>query len=225
MRKLLFIAMTLVFVGKHNASAQTLTNAVAVPATNPLPATVAAPVGQAWSFSASAYTYVVPDGRDYVQPTVTADRDRLHLEARYNYEALDTASVWLGYNFHGGEKLAWEITPMLGGIFGDVDGVAPGYRGSLSWWKLQFYSEGEYVYNTDDSSESYFYNWSELTLTPVKGFRIGLVTQRTRAYETEHDIQYGFLVGCALKRVDLSAIIFNADEDKPTFTFTVGLKF
>ena len=86
---------------------------------------------KAWSFSASAYTYFVPDDREYVQPTFTADRDWLHLEARYNYEALDTGSVWVGYNFSGGEKLAWEFTPMLGGVFGDTNGIAPGYKGSL----------------------------------------------------------------------------------------------
>ena len=103
---------------------------------------------KAWSFSASAYTYFVPDDRDYVQPTFTADRGWLHLEARYNYEALDTGSAWVGYNFSGGEKLAWEFTPMLGGVFGDTTGIAPGYKGSLSWWKLELYSEGEYVFDT-----------------------------------------------------------------------------
>jgi hypothetical protein len=48
-----------------------------------------------WSFSASAYTYIVPDDHDFVQPTVTADRAWLHLEARYNYEALETGSAWV----------------------------------------------------------------------------------------------------------------------------------
>src|SRR5262249_1982890 len=57
-----------------------------------------------WSFSASAYAYFVPDSREYVQPTFTADRDWLHLEARYNYENLETGSAWLGYNFSGGKK-------------------------------------------------------------------------------------------------------------------------
>ena len=38
---------------------------------------------KAWSFSASIYTYIVPDDRDYVQPNVTFDRDWLHLQARY----------------------------------------------------------------------------------------------------------------------------------------------
>ena len=60
-----------------------------------------------WEFSASAYTYFVPDSDesdDYVQPTFTADRGWLHLEARYNYEALDTGSAWLGFNFAGGKN-------------------------------------------------------------------------------------------------------------------------
>ena len=37
---------------------------------------------------------------------------------------------------------------MLGGVFGETTGVAPGYKGSLSWWKLELYSEGEYVFDT-----------------------------------------------------------------------------
>ena len=66
---------------------------------------------EAWAFSASAYTYVVPDDPAYVQPTVTADRGRLHLEARYNYESFDTGSAWIGCNFSVGEKLSLEFTP------------------------------------------------------------------------------------------------------------------
>jgi hypothetical protein len=49
--------------------------------------------GDRWLFSASAHGYIVPDGRDYVQPTLTADHGRLHLEARYDYEELDTGST------------------------------------------------------------------------------------------------------------------------------------
>ena len=144
--------------------------AAASAATNTTPAVAKEADEKAWSFSVSAYTYIVPDSREYVQPTVTADRDWLHLEARYNYEALNTGSAWIGYNFSGGEKLAWEFTPMLGGVFGNITGIAPGYKGSLSWWKLELYSEGEYVFDTGNSSDSFFYNWSELTFRPWTGF-------------------------------------------------------
>ena len=178
---------------------------------------------QAWSFSASASTYLVPDDRNYVQPTFTADRGWLHLEARYNYAALDTGSAWVGYNFSGGETVEWEFTPMIGGVFGDTAGIAPGYKGSLSWLKLEVYSEGEYVFDARSNSDSFFYNWSEVTLAPAEWFRFGLVTQRTRVYNTDREIQRGVLAGFSFKSVSLTGHVFNPDDSKPIFVLAVAL--
>jgi hypothetical protein len=178
-----------------------------------------------WSFSASAYTYIVPDSKDYVQPTITADRRWLHLEARYNYEGLETASVWVGYNFSVGEKLSLDITPMLGGVFGNTTGIAPGLRGSLKWWQLELYGEAEYVFNTRERADSFFYLWSELTVSPIPWLRVGLVAQRTRAYESELDIQRGFLVGLSYKQVEVTGHVFNPDKNKPTYVISVGVEF
>lgn len=180
---------------------------------------------KAWSFSAYATTYVVPDFQEYVQPTFTADRGWLHFEARYNYENLETGSVWLGYNFSGGEKLEWEFTPMLGGVIGDTTGIAPGYKLSLTYWKLEFSSEGEFVFDTRDKEGSFFYNWSELSIAPVDWFRFGLVGQRTRAYQSDVDIQRGILVGFSHKKVDFTTYVFNLDHGKPTWVFSVGMTF
>ena len=183
------------------------------------------PDEEAWSFSAAAYAYFLGDDTDYLQPGITADRGWLHLEARYNYEASDTGSAWLGYNFSGGETVAWEVTPMFGVVFGDTDGVAPGYKGSVGWSKLELYSEGEYVFDTGSSSDSFFYNWSELTLAPADWFRFGLVTQRTRLYQTERDIQRGLLAGFAFKKLTLTGYVLNPDDDKPILVLAVGLTF
>lgn len=204
--------------------AQATTNADVSTATHTTPVHAEATDEKAWSFSASVHPYVVRDDRDYAQPTITADCGWLHLEARYNYESLDAGSVWAGYNFSGGGKLAWEITPMLGGVFGDTTGIAPGYKGSLSWWKLGLYREGEDMFDTDDSADSFFYNWSELTLAPVDWFRFGLVTQRTRVYQTDREIQRGVLLGCSFKNVDLTTDVLNPD-DEPTWVFAVGVSF
>jgi hypothetical protein len=190
-----------------------------------LPSTVEDTQEKAWSFTASAYTYVVADSRDYVQPTLTADRGWLHLEARYNYEALETGSAWIGYNLSAGKDVTLEFTPMVGGVFGDLTGVAPGCKVTLSWWKLSLYSEDEYVFDTGDSSGNFFYAWSELTLAPVDWFRFGVVGQRTQAYKSDREIQRGVMAGFSFKRVDLSAYLFNPDEDKPTFVFAVAVNF
>jgi hypothetical protein len=178
-----------------------------------------------WTFGATAYSYHVPDDREYVQPTFTADRDWLHLELRYNYEALDTASAWVGCNLSAGSDLLFEITPMLGVVFGDTSGVAPGYKGSLGWRGFELYSEGEYVIDSGDASSSFFYNWSELTLAPLDWLRFGLVTQRTRLYDSERDIQRGLLLGFSGGTFDVSGYVFNLDDAKPTFVLSFGLGF
>lgn len=223
MRPQFIIALTL-FQGVGSAYSQSATMSPPV-ATISDPSAIESETGSKWAFSASVYTYIMPEGDDYAQPTVTADRGWLHLEVRYNYEALKTGSAWLGYNFAGGEELAWEITPMVGGVFGDLNGIAPGYKGSLGWWKLELYSEGEYVFDTGNSSDSFFYNWSELTLAPWERLRFGLVTQRTHVYQTDREIQRGLLVGFSFRKVDLTTYVFNPDEGKPTWVVAVAMNF
>lgn len=178
-----------------------------------------------WSFAASAYTYILSDSRHYVQPTVSADRGRLHLEARYNYENLDTGSAWVGVNFSGGKTVEWELTPVLGGVFGETAGIAPGFRVAIGWRALALDSENEYVIDARERSDSFFYNWSELTLAPAEWWRFGLVTQRTRVYRSEREIQRGLMAGFSAKRADFTAYVFNPDEDNPRFVFAVALTF
>lgn len=167
-----------------------------------------------WEFSLSAYTYIVPNDREYVQPTLRVDHDWLHLEARYNYEGIDTGSAWIGYNLSfGDEPLTFDFTPMIGGIFGDTRGVAPGYEFTVTWHKLQLYSEGEFVFDTDDSDANFFYTWTELTYSPLDWFRFGAVIQRTKDYETDFDIQRGLMIGFTIKQLDLMAAVLNPDDD------------
>jgi hypothetical protein len=95
-----------------------------------------------WSFSASAYTFFVPDDDDYVMPTFIADHQWLHLEARYNYEDLQTVSLWGGYNFSRGDRVIFDATPMLGVVSGNTDGIAPGYIVGLTWQWLELSAKG-----------------------------------------------------------------------------------
>jgi len=145
------------------------------------PAPAAAPE-KAWSFSASAYTYVLPDDPNYVQPTIAP-------------------------------------------VFGNTTGVAPGYKASLGWGIADLSSDTEYVIDTGSSADSFLYTWSELGLTPVDWCRFGLVVQRSKAYETEFDIQRGVFLGVSYKRVDVTAYVFNPDASRPIFVVGVGVSF
>ena len=184
------------------------------------PASTAQPA----SYAASASFYLLEDDEDYLQPTLSADRDGLHFEARFNYEDRDTASAWIGFNLSVGDELSFEFAPMLGVVAGRTKGIAPGYKGTLSWRRVAFYSEAEYVFDADDSSDSFLYTWSELALAPTERWRVGFVAQRTRVYETDFDIQRGLLLGASFSRLDITAYVLNPDET-PTLVLAAAAGF
>ena len=185
----------------------------------------AQPAPTEWSFSASAYTYVVPESENYVQPTVTADRDWLHLEARFNYEDRDTGSAWFGYNFSAGTNVTLEFTPIVGVAFGNTTGIAPGYKGTLQWRALDLYSETEYVFDAEESGDSFLYTWSEVAVSPIDWLRFGFVVQRTKVYQTEFDIQRGLFANFTYGRANFGAYFFGSGESHPTVVFSLGANF
>jgi hypothetical protein len=86
------------------------------------------------------------------------------------------------------------------------------------------YGENEYVVDLNNREDSFFYNWSELTLAPADWFRFGLVTQRTRVYQSDREIQRGVLAGVSFKHANVTGYVFNPDKDT-RFVFAVELTF
>lgn len=179
----------------------------------------------AWTASASMMAYWLPDDDQFTSPTVQVDRGKLHIEARYNYESFNTGSGWVGYNTSFGDTVTVDFTAMLGVISGDISGIAPGYHLTVGWRALEFYSEGEYVFDRDSHSNSYFYSWSEASWYPFDWLRVGVAAQRTRLYKSDRDIQRGFLIGVSLSSTSLGAYVFNPDDDDPTYIASIGVGF
>jgi hypothetical protein len=177
-----------------------------------------------WAYSITVDGYIVPNGTGYASPIFTADNN-WHFEARYNYENLDTGSLWFGYNFNFGKKLKLALTPMLGGVMGQTTGIAPGLETTLTYKKLQFYAASEYVFDTTKASGSFFYSWPQLTYSPVKWFRIGAVAQHTKAYHTSLNTQRGFLVGFSYKEMEFTTYVFDPELANPTTVLEVGYNF
>ncbi|HTY43317.1 MAG TPA: hypothetical protein VMH79_15715 [Thermoanaerobaculia bacterium] len=187
----------------------------------------AAPAGKpaAWALNASLYGYFPPEDVHYAQPTVMADHGALHLEARYNYEALKSGSAWVGWNLSAGKELTLNATLLAGGVVGDLRGVAPGYELTLTWKAFQLYSEGEYVFDTSDSSGDFFYNWAQLGWSPWEWLSVGLASQRTRVYHTSLDVQRGVFVGFTWKSLSLNVFVFNPGWKTPTVVSSLAVSF
>ena len=178
-----------------------------------------------WSVSVATYTYILRHDRDYVNPNVYLDRDWTHVEARFNYEDLDTASLWAGYNFDGGTDLVYQVTPMVGAVFGHLNGVAPGYAISLAYKGLLFSGQGEYVFDAQTRASDFFYAWTELSYTPVHRMRFGAAMQHTKAFDTGLDVERGPLLGFSYGRFDFTVYVFNVDKPDPPVVLGIGASF
>src|SRR5215471_3663096 len=178
-----------------------------------------------WEFSLSTFTYLAQHARDYANPNLTADRDWLHLEARYNYEELKTGSVWLGWNFSTGKKLQFEVTPMLGGVFGDITGIAPGYTITIHYKQFELSTQGEYFFDAGTSSGNFFYSWSELSAWLTDWLRLGAVVERTQASGFSPDVRRGPLIGFKYKDVNLTTYWLAPGSHEATSAFGVTLNF
>jgi len=178
-----------------------------------------------WTGSVSVSTYLAQHSRDFVNPVFTADHDWLHLEARYNYEALKTGSLWLGYNLSTGEKLEINAAPMLGFAFGDTTGLAPGYTISLSWSAIEFFTQGEYLFDLGTHTGNFFYTWSELSYSPADWFRFGLVLDRTKSFGSDFDIRRGPLLGFSRGNMDFTTYWLNPGLRDATFIFALTVNY
>src|SRR4029077_272205 len=127
--------------------------------------------------------------------------------------------------FSFGEKLTFEVTPMVGGVFGDITGFAPGYAISISYKPFDFFTQGEYFFDSAIHAGDFFYTWSELSCSPSRWFRFGIVIDRTKALGSDFDIRRGPLVGFNYKGVDLTTYWLSPESRDATFIFAVTFNY
>jgi hypothetical protein len=189
------------------------------------PAALASEEERVWEFGITAYPTIVRSGDNYTSAIAVADRGPLHLEARYNYESVGTRSAFVGWTFSGGDTVAWEVTPLAGGAWGDTRAFVPGFEASIEWRRLDFYVEAEYVRDSGTREDSYFYAWTELGLRPLEWLRLGIAGQRTRAYDNGRDIQRGPFVQLTWRRLTIGGYWFNPGSNEQVFVGSIGATF
>lgn len=176
-----------------------------------------------WEFNVESNFYF--QDPFFILPVLKADYNRIHLEARYNYEELKTFSAWAGYNFSGGENFEYEIIPMAGFITGRIKGFAPGLRLTLGYSGFEFSSESEYVFDSESKENNYYYNFTDLSFSPADWLYFGLSLQRTRVYNTELEYQPGVLAGVSYENLDMTVYFFAPEDEDKYFLMSLSAGF
>jgi hypothetical protein len=114
---------------------------------------------------------------------------------------------------------------MLGGVFGDITGIAPGYTITTRYKPFELSSQGEYLFDAGTSSGNFFYSWSELSVWLTDWLRFGTAAERTQASGFGSDVELGPLIGFKYKHVELTTYWLAPGSDEATFIFGVTLNF
>jgi hypothetical protein len=198
-------------------------------AQDPVPVQTQPAEAEAWEISGNVFYSDPPGSEDRLTPILYADRGALHFEARYNYEDLETASLWAGWKFDLGDEeaeLDFTLTPMLGAVFGETDGVAPGLELDLAWKRFAWYGESEYLIDADDADDNFFYSWSTLTYGVTDWLNAGVVIERSKLVDTDFDVQRGLALEFAFERFGCALYAYNigsSDDSYAVVSFDIAL--
>jgi hypothetical protein len=103
-----------------------------------------------------------------------------YAEGRFNYEELNSGSLYIGKKFSIEKKeLFLSATPLVGGIAGSIKGIAPGLNVSAEYNRFSFDSQTQYIVAWKDKGKNCFFNWSEIVYEPVKWLFLGGSLQTT----------------------------------------------
>lgn len=179
---------------------------------------------EGWTLTPSLLTILYTDTIALWNPAFNADHGHLHLEARYQWEDWRTASVWAGRWFSFGDAFHVDVAPMVGGVFGNTNGLAPGLLVEAEWKRLSFYTSSEHLFDLEDETNSFTYTWMELAVD-LDHLLVGIVAQRTRTFDTELDLQRGLLLLREQGALTFGTYLFNIGWTDPTVAFTLSYEF
>jgi hypothetical protein len=160
----------------------------------------------------------------FLCPQVFGTIKKVFVEARFNYEYLNTGSFYVGYgfSFEHASRGKFSVTPFFGGFFGERNGVAPGYNCEYKVGNFVFASEGQFTFDTKDPYQNYFWNWANALYSVHKNIALGTSIQLSAYYRGDLIPQISPVLRFQHKWLGIDLYTYNFWEDVPIYA--VGLE-
>jgi hypothetical protein len=175
-----------------------------------------------WNFGIQADLYFAESF--FVIPMISADKNKLHLEARYLNEEVETASAWIGYNISGGSDFKYLFTPMIGGTIGRINGLAAELDLTLHFSDFELDNQLEYVLDIEDDDDVFYYSF-EMSYLPLDWMWFGISGQRARAFQETLELEHGIFVGAAYKFFQFTTYFFDIGHDNSFLMLSLEVEF
>jgi hypothetical protein len=156
-----------------------------------------------------------------VVPQVWIYFKNYYLEARFNYEDLRTFSLYFGKSFYAGKRSTFEITPMIGAVAGNLNGISPGLNVALDHLRFSTYTQTQYTFDLRNSDNSFYWDWTNFSYAVYKNFGIGGSVQVYLPRMGDVSVATGPLVNFKFKHLLLEAFSYDFWKDHPVWALGI----
>ncbi|HUQ66403.1 MAG TPA: hypothetical protein VM101_09620 [Flavitalea sp.] len=146
-------------------------------------------------------------------------------EARYNFDELNTFSLYAGKKFSGAGNVSWQATPLVGGLMGQMTGGSVGVNIDIDYRKLFVATQSQYSFSLENNRDKYFFNWSEVGYNATSWLYAGLAVQQTNIFKTIGKLEPGYMVGFSIRNWTIPLYAFNTTGDERYFVLGLNWKW
>ncbi len=172
---------------------------------------------------ADAFMYAGTGAPTLISPVIHYETaSHWYAEARYNYEDINTLSLYAGHVFAKENNFSYSFTPMIGLLTGRLKGGAIGLNSELSYKKFSFSSQAQYILSSSSKEDNFFYNWSELLYQPADWIFTGVAVQHTKPYATNPFQDPGVVLGFSYNNWSFPLYSFNSFTNDRYFVLGIN---
>jgi hypothetical protein len=148
------------------------------------------------------------DGQSYVwMPVIHYESGKgTYAEMRYNYEDINTASIFLGKSFHVGSNRI-DVKPMIGISAGHFNGISFALNADAEMGSFFWSCESQFSIASKKSNTNFFFNWSEAGINVTKNLFAGLSYQYT-IESSNTESSPGILAGVSFGNITIPFYLF-----------------
>ncbi len=150
-------------------------------------------------------------------------RKNWYAEGRFNYEALNTLSLYGGKTFEKKALVSYSASPILGIVLGQINGGSAGINLVADYKKLNFSTQSQYTFSVQQRSNNFIYSWSDFTYQVSAKFAAGFSLQQTKLYMVNGAFEKGLLIKTGYKNWTFPLYIFKPESSQRYFV--LGLNY
>jgi hypothetical protein len=148
-----------------------------------------------------------------------------YFESHANYEQTRSFSTYIGKTFSENKAFSCSFTPMLGGVIGSLNGGILGLNSEMSYKKIRFTSQSQYILSFENNKIDFLYNWVELGFQAIGHAFIGLSIQNTMINPRNVRLESGFFIRYNVKKWSFPVYCFNTTSEKRYLILGVAREF